>query len=120
MISPDCCGCTLPAQTQITGTVAVHPDDLMTTKRQAILQPLTAEISRGLKRGLGLNDPGSIGERDNDDPYQHRSWGTIIGARVREAQGVHAATSQPAVACLELRVWTDTGRRGSDADDDHW
>jgi hypothetical protein len=50
-----------PGQTQITGMVAGHPDDPMTAQRQAILEPLTAEISRRLELGLGLDDPGPAG-----------------------------------------------------------
>jgi hypothetical protein len=48
-------------QTQITGMVAGHPDDPMTAERQAILEPLTQEISRRLELGLGLDDPGPLG-----------------------------------------------------------
>ncbi len=50
-----------PGQTQVTALVAGHPDDPMTAERQAILEPLTADISRQLELGLGLDDPGPTG-----------------------------------------------------------
>jgi hypothetical protein len=41
--------------------VAGQRDDPMTAERQAILEPLTADISRRLELGLGLDDPGPTG-----------------------------------------------------------